>query len=397
MADVQDLFGRLPEAGPTRAANRRKVLLAVAIKSGTQADIAYRTLLSQATVSAAVRELVEAGLVPGTKERGKIVLSPVNDVGVGVHLGTNHTTVVARRLDADFDQVTSRVSSEGVSRGWHRALPEVRQMIDAAIAGTGGRRSDVFSLGIAVPRMINPRTGGFTQPILPPWREGDDPAGDLGAWLGVRTFIDNDANLGALAERTYGTREHAETVVYVKASTGIGAGIIVHTSVLRGHGGMAGEIGHLTVDPNGAVCQCGGRGCLETVIGADALIAQVHGARTRNGAPVLETLEQVIAAAHARDAVCMRVIRDAGRILGQSLAQLCNLLNPDLVVLGGRLAQSQLLLEGCRESLQRFALPGAVVENPQFVLDSSELGTWAEAQGALILGLRGMEYAGSNA
>ncbi|MFJ3222842.1 ROK family protein [Streptomyces sp. NPDC086783] len=368
----------------------------MAIKSGTQADIAHRTLLSQATVSAAVRELAGAGLVPTAKERGKVCLSAVNGVGVGVHLGFNHMTVVARRLDKEFDQVTSRVSSEGVSRGWSRALPEVRQMIDEAIEGTGQRRSDVFSLGIAVPRMINPRTGEFTPPILPPWRTGDDPAGDLGTWLGVRAFIDNDANLGALAEQTYGTREHAETVVYVKASTGVGAGIIVHNSVLRGHGGMAGELGHLTVDPHGAVCQCGGRGCLETVIGADALIAQVRAARARNSAPAPETLEQVIGAAQAQDAVCMRVIHDAGRRLGQSLAQLCNLLNPDLVVIGGQLAQSPLLLEGCKESLRRFALPGAVAEDSKFVLDLSELDTRAEAQGALILGLRGMEHPADN-
>ncbi|GAA2334541.1 ROK family transcriptional regulator [Streptomyces kunmingensis] len=393
MANEDDLFGRLPAASPTRAANRRKVLLAVAIRSGTQADIAHRTLLSQATVSAAVRELGGVGLVPTAKERGKVCLSAVTAVGVGVHLGFNHMTVVARRLDMPFGQVTSLGSSEGVSRGWSRALPEVRQMIDEAIEGTGRRRSDVFSLGIAVPRMINPRTGGFTPPILPPWRAGDDPAKDLGTWLGVRAFIDNDANLGALAEQTYGSREHAETVVYVKASTGVGAGIIVHNSVLRGHGGMAGELGHLTVDPHGAVCQCGGRGCLETVIGADALIAQVRAARTRNSVPAPETLEQVIGAAQAQDAVCMRVIHDAGRRLGQSLAQLCNLLNPDLVVIGGQLAQSPLLLDGCRESLRRFALPGAVAEDSEFVLDLSELDTRAEAQGALILGLRGMEHA----
>ncbi|MEU8794554.1 ROK family transcriptional regulator [Streptomyces sp. NPDC048643] len=366
----------------------------MAIKSGTQADIAHRTLLSQATVSAAVRELATAGLISTAKDRGKVCLSPLHDVGVGVHLGFNHTTVVARRLDKEFDQVTSQVRSEGVSRGWQRALPDVKQMIEEAIEGTGQQRSHVLSLGIAVPRMINPQTAEFTLPILPPWREGDDPAGDLGSWLGVRALIDNDANLGALAEQTYSTREHAETVVYVKASTGIGAGIIVHNNVLRGHGGMAGEMGHLTVDPDGAVCQCGGRGCLETVIGADALIAQVRAARARNGAPPPETLEQVIVSANAHDAVCMRVIHDAGRRLGHSLAQLCNLLNPDLVVIGGQLAQSQLLLEGCNESLRRFALPGAVAASSKFVLGLSELGTQAEAQGALVLGLRGHEHSG---
>lgn len=400
MGDMRDLLGRLT-GSPTRGTNRRKVLLAVAIKADTQVGIARRTLLSQATVSAAVRDLEAAELVHGVRAEGKgrggkVCLVPVENVGVGVHLGYNHVTVVARRLDKEFDQVAVRVNAEGVSRGWHRALPVVRDMIIDAVDATGQRRNDVFSLGIAVPRMIDPRTAAFTPPILHPWRAEDDPAGDLGALLGVRAVIDNDANLGALAEQTYGTRESAETVVYVKASTGVGAGIIVHNSVLRGHRGMAGEIGHLTVDPDGAVCQCGGRGCLETVIGAEALIAQVRAARARNSAAGPEQLEDIIRAANAQDAVCMRVIQDAGRTLGRSLAQLCNMFNPDLIVVGGQLAECQhLLLEGCKESLRRFALPGAVASSSEFALTLSELGTKAEAQGALVLGLRGQESAES--
>ncbi|MFE6286235.1 ROK family protein [Streptomyces sp. NPDC057877] len=399
MADVRDFFNQFPGTA-TRGANRRKVFLAVAIKADTQVGIARRTLLSQATVSAAVKELGKAGLTQGTGSEGqgrggKVGLVPLDEVGVGVHLGFNHVTVVARRLDKDFDEVAVRVNAEGVSRGWQRALPVVKDLIVEAVEETGRRRDDVFSVGIAVPRMINPRTGAFTPPILHPWRPGDDPAGDLRAFLGVPAVIDNDANLGALAEQTYGTREHAETVVYVKASTGVGAGIIVHNSVLRGRGGMAGEIGHLTVDPDGAVCQCGGRGCLETVIGAEPLIAQARAARHRTSAAAFEQLEDVIRAARERDAVCMRVIKDAGRMLGRSLAQLCNLLNPDLIVIGGQLAECDLLLEGCRETLHRFALPGAVAYGNGFDITRSELGTKAEAQGAFVLGLRGQENAPS--
>ncbi|MFF5016124.1 ROK family transcriptional regulator [Streptomyces sp. NPDC001165] len=400
MADVREVFDRLPGSA-TRSANRRKVFLAVAIKSDTQVGIARRTHLSQATVSAAVKELERAGLVRGAKtdgkgRGGKVFLIPTEQVGVGVHLGFNHVTVVARRLDKVFDDVAVRVNAEGVARGWNRALPVVRDMILDVIEATGRERSDVFSLGVAVPRMIDPRTNEFTRPVLHPWRPGDNPAKDLGDLLGVRAVIDNDANLGALAEQTYGTREHAETVVYVKVSTGVGAGIIVHNSVLRGHRGMAGEIGHLTVDPDGAMCQCGGRGCLETVIGAEALVQQVRLARPRAGAD-FEHLEDVIRAAKEHDAVCTRVIKDAGRTLGRFLAQLCNLFNPDVVVVGGQLAECDVLLDGCKESLYRFALPGAVDAGSGFDLTLSELGTRAEAQGALVLGLRGQENPASTA
>ncbi|WP_206189302.1 ROK family transcriptional regulator [Streptomyces prasinus] len=390
-------MNQLPESPTsTKGANRRKVLMAVAIKAATQADIARRAALSPATVSAVVRELAGAGLLSGTKDRGgKVCLAPVDNVGVGVHLGFNHLAVIARRLDREFDQVSTQVTAEGVGRGWPRMLPVVKEMIAEAVRGTQRRMDDVLSLGIAVPRMVDPRTAAFTEPILFPWRAGDDPAKDLGTWLKVRAVIDNDANLGALAEQTYGTRENSETVVYVKASTGVGAGIIVHNTVLRGHRGMAGEIGHLTVDAGGAVCQCGGRGCLETVIGAEALIGQARAARARNSASGPETLENLVRSANAGDAVCMRVVQDAGRHLGHALAQLCNTLNPDLIVIGGQLVECPLLLDGCKETLHRFALSGAVAEGSRFALALSQLGTWAEAQGALVLGLRGQENAGS--
>ncbi|MFB0617901.1 ROK family transcriptional regulator [Streptomyces sp. AGS-58] len=394
MADIREFFNGLA-GSPKRNENRRKVLLAIAIKADTQVGIARRTLLSQATVSTAVRELEKERMVTGARadsgRAGKVCLAATELVGVGVHLGFNHVTVVARRLDRDFDTVSVRVDSEGVARGWNRARPAVQDMIRDAVREAGCTLRDVFSLGIAVPRMIDPRTNEFTPPILHPWHPGDSPVRDLGGWLGVPASIDNDANLGALAEQTYSRREHAETVVYVKVSTGVGAGIIVHNSLLRGRGGMAGEIGHLTLEPDGAMCQCGGRGCLETAIGAEALVQRVRQSRPRAGAADFEHLEDVIRAAKEHDPVCMRVIKDAGRTLGTVLAQLCNLFNPDVVVVGGQLTECELLLEGCRESLHRFALPGAVAESSGFVLELSELRTRAEAQGALVLGLRGLE------
>ncbi|MFG2635649.1 ROK family transcriptional regulator [Streptomyces sp. NPDC048362] len=394
MADIREFFNGLA-GSPKRTENRRKVLLAIAIKADTQVGIARRTMLSPATVNTSVRELEKEGIVSSARtdggRAGKACLLSTDSVGVGAHLGFNHVTVVARRLDKDFDTVATRVNAEGVGRGWNRARPDVQDMIRDAVRETGCSLREVFSLGIAVPRMIDPRTNEFTEPVLHPWRSGDNPARDLGGSLNVPAYIDNDANLGALAEQTYGTREHAETVIYVKVSTGVGAGIIVHNLLLRGRRGMAGEIGHLTVDPDGAMCQCGGRGCLETVIGAEALVQQVRVARPRSGAADFEHLEDVIRAAKENDPVCRRVIHDAGRSLGRFLAQLCNLFNPDVVVVGGQLTECALLLEGCRETLPRFALPGAVAESSGFALELSELKTKAEAQGALVLGLRGQE------
>lgn len=391
-----DLRAHLRPAVSHRDSNRKRIILAIMMKPDTQAGIARRTLLSQATVSTAVRDLEKDNIVrmernsaaQGKGRGARVCLQAAANVAVGVDLGFNHVTVIARRVDEQYDRVKVQQSPDGANRGLSHVIPLVKGLIEDAVAETGRTPDDIMSVGIAVPRMIDPRRGTFSAPVLPPWSEGGDPAKELARALGVRVVMDNDANLGALAEQTYGGSEHLETVVYVKASTGIGSGLIVGGNLLRGRSGIAGEIGHLTMDPNGVICQCGGRGCLETIIGAEYLIDQVRKSQLGNSADLPGSLASLIGKAHANDAVCVRALQDAGRLLGRALAQLCNLFNPDVVVLGGQLAAAKdLVLKPCRESLERFALSGAVDPSTGFELRLSALKQRAEALGALVLGL----------
>ncbi|GAA1503864.1 ROK family transcriptional regulator [Streptomyces albidochromogenes] len=382
------LRDRLSAARGTKAINFKHVLLSVMIKSDSQAGLARRTGLAQSTVSNIVRELQTAKVFLSEPGRGtRVCLAPTRNVAVGVHLGFNQATVVARRVDRPVTETHWEHVGSGANRGLGEIMPSLKQAVREAVAKTGRELEDVVSLGVAVPRMVDPRTGRFRTPVLPPWSEGDAPSDDLGQWLRVQGALDNDANLGALAEQTYGTDGHCEIVVYVKGSTGIGAGLVISSNPIRGHG-MAGEIGHLVLDPDGMVCRCGGRGCLETIIGADALVRQAREALAGSVADVPYSLASLIERAQSGDAVCERVVRDAGRVLGQALALVCNLLNPDLIVLGGQLAAAQnLVLEPCRESLARFGLRGAVGPHSEFALKLSAMNPLSEAQGALVLGL----------
>jgi predicted NBD/HSP70 family sugar kinase len=174
-------------------------------------------------------------------------------------------------------------------------------------------------------------------------------------------------------------------MAYVKAATGIGAGFIIANAPYVGAGGTAGELGHTVVDPGGPICRCGNRGCLETFAGAPAILSSlrdVHG----DGL----TLQDAVALAIRGDAGCQRAIADAGTAIGTAVATLCNLFNPQRVVVGGDLgAAGELLLMPLRESLLRGAIRSAAED---VTVAGGELGDRAEVLGAVALVLgRGAE------
>jgi predicted NBD/HSP70 family sugar kinase len=155
----------------------------------------------------------------------------------------------------------------------------------------------------------------------------------MGRRLGLPVVADNDANLGAVAEAAFGAARRAQDVLYVKITSGIGAGVIVKGGLYRGAAGRAGEIGHVRVRQGGPICRCGRRGCLETVASTDALRRALRHDHDRD-----ITVAGMIEAARAGDPDCRRAIADGGRALGGVLAAVLNVLNPEVVVIGGDLA-----------------------------------------------------------
>ena len=192
-------------------------------------------------------------------------------------------------------------------------------------------------------------------------------------------MVDNDANLGALAEAAFGAGRDAGDLVYLKVSSGIGAGLILNGRLYRGSAGLAGELGHVLVDPDGIVCRCGNRGCLETVAG--------HRRAGRPAAPLPRRGPH--GARHARGrarratSAAAASIPDAGRAIGRAVATLLNVLNPELLVIGGDLAAAgDLLLDGIARAVGRAALPEAA-RRAEVV--AGVLGERAQVLGALAL------------
>src|SRR3954447_17982131 len=381
--------GRAGSLESLRRLNRLRVIRALR-DEGTisRAEIARRTGLSRSTVSSLVADLQADGLVVERPEPGlahgaqggrpPILLSFDASAGaaVGVDFGHSHLRVAVSDLASTI--LAERKLPLDTDHDAQQGLELAAEMVADALSDAGVQRTQVIGAGMGLPGPIEQSAGTVgSSAILPGWI-GMMAASEMRRRLDIPVMVDNDANLGALAEAAFGAGQDAGDLIYLKVSSGIGAGLILNGRLYRGSSGLAGELGHVLVDPDGIVCRCGNRGCLETVAATGALVDLL---RRSHGDEL--TVDAMLEAARGGDLGCRRVIHDAGRALGQVVATLLNVLNPELLVVGGDLAGAgDLLLDGMRESIGRAALPEAA-RRAEVV--AGVLGDRAQVLGALAL------------
>jgi len=365
-----------------RLANQQRVLRAVrSTGSLTQTQIARATGLSAATVSNIVRELKDDGIVTvvPTSSNGRraqsVSLARETGLAVGVHVTATHLRVAVG--DMAYEVLAEEQIRYEAGQSAERGLRRTEWLVSTLLRQARLDRSQVRGVGLAVPGPIDERSGHLdTGTVLASW-QGLDVATELGERLGMPVEIGNDAAAAALGELVWGAGRDATDLAYLKLSAGVGAALVINGEVYRGHGGLAGEFGHITVNDQGRICRCGNRGCLETVVGGPYLTELLP---HRPGEPP-PTLEQLIEAALEGDLGSRRVIADAGRAVGTAAAMLCNLLNPQRVVVGGELAAAgDLLLQPMEEMLARQTLPRAA---EMVSVTPAELGESAAVRGAL--------------
>jgi predicted NBD/HSP70 family sugar kinase len=255
-------------------------------------------------------------------------------------------------------------------------------MVDEVLTEARVERKSVIGAGIGIPGPVDRRRGtAGSVTILPGWTDLRIKS-EMRDRLAMPVEIENDANLGALAELTWGAGRECSNFAYIKVATGIGAGLVIDGKLLRGASDTAGEIGHTTLDESGALCYCGNRGCLETVASGPAIIELVG---PINGE--VPTLSRIVELAIAGDLRCHRAIADAGHEIGVAIAGLCNLINPERVIVGGLLSRTgEVLLHPMRESIRRHAVQAAAETldvRPAVFVERAEL------LGSLALALQG--------
>ncbi len=249
---------------------------------------------------------------------------------------------------------------------------------------------EVLGVGVASPGPLDPRQGLiFNTPNIPAWR--NFPLRDyLARALGVPVMVDNDANLAALGEWRYGAGRGHRHLLYLTISTGIGAGVIVDGRLLHGARGLAAELGHVTVAPDGPLCGCGQRGHLEAIASGTAIARQAEEALARGEASALHnaphplTAADVAAAAQNGDPLAQRLFAQAGEHLGRALAGFLHIFNPSIVILGGGVVQAgDVLLRPLEAALRAHVMTPAYLDG--LTLTTAALGDDAGLMGALAM------------
>jgi glucokinase len=277
-----------------------------------------------------------------------------DDLILGIDLGG--TKILTAVANSKGKMLSRDHSITPALRGYEAVIQSILESANHALEQADVTISELTAVGIGAPGLSNPETGVlFTSPNLPGWR--DVPLRDImQERLNRKTFLINDANAAALGEFYFGTARGVRNFIYITLSTGIGGGIFIDGKIYSGAIGAAGEVGHMTIDDDGPICNCGNRGCWETLASGTALARKAkHRIEEGVTTSILEYVEgdiekvtaQVVqSAAEQGDSLAKELIAQTGYYVGVGLANLINIFNPELIVIGGGLSNiGDMLLE----------------------------------------------------
>lgn len=320
----------------------------------SRASLATVTGLNKTTVSSLVQQLIDAHFVTEagihkTEETGRpgmlLELNPRAGCMIGMEIGVDFISVVVSNFAVEtiWRRQVQVDPDTGQEEILHRALDLVR----AALKHTGDECREVLGLGVGVPGLVDVSSGTLLFAPNLHWR--NVPVRRiLEQNFDFPIYVDNEANMATLGESYFGVARGARSVLYVSAGGGLGGGIVLEGRVLPGAGGFAGEVGHMTMQADGPPCNCGNRGCWETLAGQGSVFRRVKAAVEGGSATLLLdycrgdletlTIPMVVRAAQEGDAVAIDALNETGVYLGIGFANLINALNPEVVVFGGSLS-----------------------------------------------------------
>ena len=370
----------------------------------SRAALAEMTGLNRATITRLVRELIEHGFVRETgfqsmsAGRPSILLQLNPEAGciIGAEIEVKFGSVILTDLAAHV------IWREEVDFGDHdepeTVLNSIAQLVRKTFSKAEEKKRHILGLGISLPGLVDVSSGVLL--FAPNMRWSEVPVKE---WLekefDIPIYVDNKANMAALAESYFGSARDSEYVLYINITAGVGSGIVLNQRIMTGVSGLAGEVGHMTINPDGPKCNCGSYGCWETYVSALAVFRRVRecilqGEESQLSEVVRDGFERItiplmVEAARNGDRVALESLEKTGYYLGVGLANLINTFNPQKVVLGGYVTQAyEFLLPVIQKTVQERALrwprEAADIVVATYLNDASLMGAVATVYGQIL-------------
>lgn len=395
MTDTPRFFG---DQESLRQVNLTAILNYIRQKAPlSRAALAELTGLNKATVTRLIRDLIDHGFVRETGFQS----SPTGRPSIMLEMDPEGGYILGARLDVDGSTIiVTNFSAEVI---WRHEIghnltdsPQMIQdnllhLIEMAHNHVPSNDRPILGLGISLPGLVDVSTGTLLFAPNLGWR--NVPFKEwLRSHFSFPIYADNEANMAALGESYFGSARNCDYVLYVNITAGVGGGIVLNQQILPGTSGLAGEIGHMTIDPSGPKCKCGNYGCWETYIGLPVLFRRVREAISLDQPSLLsdEVLNQInqhnvpllVEAAEKGDRAALAAMEETGRYIGIGVANLINVFNPQRVVLGGYLNPAYgVMLPAIRQEVGNRALrwsrEATDIVTAQYGSDASVMGAIA--------------------
>jgi predicted NBD/HSP70 family sugar kinase len=379
-----------------RAINRFNILNVIRTNGClSRTDIARRSGLSQASVTGITADLIAEGLLKeeamGASVGGRrpvlLALNPEGAYTLGVYLSIYQISVVIINFEADI-VATHIMALEQTYYAPEALAGKTAQAIQACMWEASFSKDRIAGVGIGVPGLVDSQTGLVR--FLPNYQWDHVNLQDLVRQrIDHPTYVENSANTLTIAEQWFGEGRGLDNFVLITLEHGVGMGVVINGQLYRGDKGVAGELGHLTIDPHGAICRCGRRGCLEASVGNYAILREARRAAAQGQwsppDPEHIGIEAVLEAAWGGDPVLRRIYADAGRVLGVAVANLIKLFNPGKVFIAGRGTAAGRMLFDSMHAVIPEVVSTKLDVNPQVIVQSWNLTDYARGAGVLVL------------
>ncbi|MFJ7936106.1 ROK family transcriptional regulator [Sporosarcina sp. NPDC096371] len=326
----------------------------------SRAQIAKETKLTPPTVSGNVKELIEQGIVKesmlGESQGGRkptmLLINHQAFYVIGVDAGTAMIKCILVDLSGKVIQRSSRKLTTPITNA--QFLTILKDCIHAVMPASPSISDKVIGIGVAMHGVVEVETG--TSLFAPNLQMTNIPIKDqLEKEFDLEVKVENDARAMALGESWFGNHDLVDSMLTVNIGHGVGAGLVVDGKLYHGAQDIAGEVGHMTIDMHGQVCECGNQGCLQTFISGPAIVRRAEAQIATNNQPL--TAAEIYQSATDGDENYITLLKDTGKVIGIGLTNLIHIINPEKIVLGGGVMKSaKFILPEIRKTIEARAL-----------------------------------------